>query len=148
MNVLRLSPIPLIALVCCLSFGVVPVRSADRRQAWTDTGAGFASGTLGNSGQNLYVNRRGELETIHRYDIDGNGYLDLIFNDTHDAYFALPVTLAKAGPGHSLQLSELPVEGSSGVIPCDLNGDGFVDLIFLPNSSNVQLDAVNRATQT
>jgi hypothetical protein len=40
-------------------------------QAWTDSGRGFSAGTLGNAGQNLFVNRRGELETIRRYDIDG-----------------------------------------------------------------------------
>lgn len=68
-------------------------------ETWTDTGPTFVAGTLGNSGQNLYVNRRGELETIRRYDLDGNGHLDLLFNSTHDTYHALPATLVAAGPG-------------------------------------------------
>ena len=134
-------------LAASLLLPALAVHAADSRRQWTDSGASFAAGTLGDSGQNLYLNRRGELETIRRYDVDGNGYLDLLFNDTHDSHFALPATLVKAAPGQSLQVSELGVSGSSSVIPCDLNRDGFVDLIFQPNLSNVQMDSVYRATQ-
>ena len=55
---------------------------------------------LGNSGQHLYVNRLGGLETIRRCDLDGNGYLDLMFNCTHDRYCAVRAVLATAGAGH------------------------------------------------
>lgn len=118
---------------------------AESGQSWTDSGSAFSAGTLGNSGQNLYVNRRGELEIIRRHDIDGNGYLDLIFNSSHDRYNAVPATLATAAPGPTLNRTELGVDGSSRVIPYDLNRDGFTDLVFMPNLQNVQRDRASLA---
>src|SRR5262245_11157746 len=93
---------------------------AEPGETWIDTGPTFCSGTLGNSGQNLYVNRRGELETIRRFDVDGNGYLDLLFNSGHDLSFALPAALVTADAQQSLHASELGVDGSTHVIPFDL----------------------------
>jgi hypothetical protein len=122
----------------CLLFCALPGRAADYSQAWTDTGATFALGTLGNSGQNLYVNRRGELEVIRRYDLDGNGSLDLLFNSTHNMYYALPATLVTAAPGPSISASNLALDGSSRVVPYDLNRDGLTDLVFMPNEQNVK----------
>ncbi|MBL9213892.1 MAG: VCBS repeat-containing protein [Opitutaceae bacterium] len=127
-----------LAGLACLLLPVLPLGAADASRSWTDTGPGFAAGTLGNTGQNLYVNRRGELETIRRYDIDGNGWLDLFFNSTHDTYNALPATLATAASGESVAVAGLGVDGSSRVIPSDLNRDGFTDLVFMPNRQNIQ----------
>ncbi len=93
--------------------------------------------TPGNSGQNLYVNRRGELETIRHYDIDGDGWLDLFFNSTHDTYNAVPATFATA-KGTTINLARFGVDGSSRVVPHDLNRDGFTDLVFMPNQQNIQ----------
>ena len=126
----------------CLLLPVPPLPAASL-QTWTDTGAAFSAGTLGNSGQNLYVNRRGELEIIRRYDIDGNGYLDLLFNSSHDGYTAVPATLATAAPGPTVRVTELGVDGSRRVIPHDLNRDGFTDLVFMPNLSNIKEDRVS-----
>ena len=116
------------------------IRAADSHPAWTDSGATFSVGVLGNSGQNLFVNRRGELETIRRYDLDGNGYLDLLFNSTHDTYNAVPATVVTAASGPAVNVAELGVEGSSIVVPHDLNRDGFTDLVFMPNRQNIQKD--------
>lgn len=103
----------------------------------SDSGAAFTAGLLGESGQNLYVNRRGELEVIRRYDLDGNGHLDLLFNSTHDSFHALPATLATWRKGRP-EIELLPVEGSSRVLGADLNRDGWNDLVFMPNRQNVQ----------
>jgi hypothetical protein len=124
-------------LLLCLMLSVVP-GPAGPGETWIDTGPTFCSGTLGNSGQNLYVNRRGELETIRRFDVDGNGHLDLLFNSGHDLSFALPATLVTADPGQSLHANELGVDGSTHIIPSDLNRDGFTDLLFMPNRQNIQ----------
>ncbi|MDB6094991.1 MAG: hypothetical protein JWM32_2553 [Verrucomicrobia bacterium] len=121
-----------------INSGLVRAARGTEPPAWRESGAAFAAGTLGNSGQNLYVNHRGELEVIHRYDLDHNGYLDLLFNNTHDMYHALPATLAVAGPHQTLKAANLEVDGSSRVIPCDLNCDGFTDLVIMPNPQNVQ----------
>ena len=118
----------------------VPSLPAASLQTWTDTGATFSAGALGNSGQNLYVNHKGELEIIRRYDIDGNGYLDLLFNSSHDNYHAVPATLATITPGPTVSVTELGVDGSRRVIPYDLNRDGFTDLVFMPNLQNIKED--------
>ena len=122
-----------------LGFGLLAgMGRAETAPAWTDRGAEFARGTLGNSGQNLYLNRRGELETIRRYDLDGNGYLDLVFNCSHDSYGALPATLVQAAAGRSLTATEIALDGSAQVVAADLNRDGFTDLVFAPSGKNVQ----------
>jgi hypothetical protein len=105
--------------------------------SWTDRGTGFAAGELGDSGQNLYINRRGELETIRRYDLDGNGRLDLLFNSTHDLFNAVPATFATLRDGR-VAATEFALDGSSRVAAVDLNRDGFTDLVFMPNRQNVQ----------
>ena len=135
MNVRRLHFLSTLAAGVLLSPSAVD--AGDTRASWTDTGATFAAGTLGESGQNLYINRRGELETIRRYDLDGNGHLDLLFNSTHDIFNAIPATLATM-QGPTLTTAELAVDGSSRVLPRDMNADGYVDLVFMPNHQNVQ----------
>jgi len=50
---------------------------------WTTRGfESFRQGQFGNAGQNLYVSRAGVLQRIHQYDLNGNGYLDLVFCNT------------------------------------------------------------------
>ena len=52
---------------------------------WTTMGFdGFSKGTFGNAGQNLYVSRAGTLQRIHQFDLNRNGYFDLVFCNDHD----------------------------------------------------------------
>lgn len=131
----RSAPFGLAAGLLAFNFTVA---ASDDDRHWVDTGVAFRAGMLGNSGQNLYVNRHGALETIRRYDLDGNGHLDLVFNSTHDTYNALPATLARSGRDRNLALTELGVDGSSRALAADLNRDGLTDLVFMPNKQNVQ----------
>jgi len=103
----------------------------------TESGAAFRSGQLGNSGQNLYVNPQGALEVVRRYDLDDNGHLDLLFNSTHDRYNDIPATLASVS-NSEVHTNSLNIGGSSKVTARDLNQDGFVDLVYMPNEQNVQ----------
>ena len=125
------------SLAVGLCLFALPLAANSASESWTDSGAEFAAGELGDSGQNLYVNRHGALEVIRRYDLDANGYLDLLFNSTHDIFNALPATMATAA-GRTIHRGELAVDGSSAIIPHDLNLDGFMDLVFMPNRQNVQ----------
>jgi len=118
---------------------------AQAGQSWTDQGRTFAEGTPGNSGQNLYVPAHGGLETIHRYDLDQNGSLDLLFNSTHDIYAAVPATLAMSTADRRMEATRFEVDGSGRVAAADLNRDGFTDLVFMPNHQNVQQDRASLA---
>ena len=108
-------------------------------QTWTeDTFTEFADGQLDTSGQNLYVSHDGTVRTIHHFDLNQDGDLDLIFNSTHDNYAYIPATLCRAGPDRQLKTSPLAVERSSYVQIADLNRDGYLDAAFCPNPSGIQ----------
>ena len=108
-------------------------------QTWIDDSfEDFAAGTLDGSGQNLYVSRDGKIRTIHRFDLNDDGYIDLIFNNTHDRRSFIPATLAVAGADGGVEHSPLAVEGSIQAVFSDLNRDGFLDVVFCPNASGVQ----------
>ena len=98
----------------------------------------FADGKLDAAGQNLYVSRDGALRTIHRFDLNRDGYLDLIFNSTHDNFTYIPATLGLLESSRRVRRAELAVEGSIGVVLEDLNRDGHLDAVFCPNRSGLQ----------
>ena len=108
-------------------------------QTWVeDTFEDFADGTLDAAGQNLYVSGDGKIRSIHRFDLNQDGYLDLMFNNTHDRRSFIPATHATVGPGRTVHHTPLAVEGSRQVLFADLNRDGFLDVVFCPNATGVQ----------
>lgn len=108
-------------------------------QSWVDdTFEDFADGKLDASGQNIYISHNGEIRAIHRFDLNSDGYIDLLFNSTHNADAYVPATLATVAPGRRLTTTPLAVEGSLSAEVSDLNHDGYVDLVFCPNPSGLQ----------
>ena len=56
----------------------------DKRDAWIHRGFDdFCRGRFDDGGSNLYVNARGVIETIHRADIDNDGYVDIVLPNSH-----------------------------------------------------------------
>ena len=52
--------------------------------AWIHRGfEDFASGQFEDGGSNLYVNANGIIETIHRTDVNNDGYVDIVLANTH-----------------------------------------------------------------
>ena len=41
-------------------------------------------GVFSNAGQNLYVSAQGRIQFVHRWDLNNDGYYDLVFNNTHN----------------------------------------------------------------
>jgi FG-GAP-like repeat len=127
----------MIAAVAALA--VLGLRYQDPAPAWIeDSFEDFADGRCDAAGQNLYVARDGTVRTIHRFDLNQDGYLDLIFNSTHDTSSYLPAVSCSVASGRTLQRSTLPVEGSIRVVVDDLNRDGRLDAVFCPNDSGLQ----------
>ncbi|OGD21674.1 MAG: hypothetical protein A2W03_17210 [Candidatus Aminicenantes bacterium RBG_16_63_16] len=132
-----MKPIPLkvLWLVPCLLFLALDVPA----QTWVeDTFEDFRDGKLDAAGQNIYVSRDGSIRTIHRFDLNQDGFIDLIFNSTHDTNAFIPATLAAVGAQRALTTGPLAVEGSIQSVAADLNHDGWPDLLFCPNASGVQ----------
>src|SRR5262245_25526364 len=50
----------------------------------------FRSGEFDAGGSNLYVSRSGTVQTVHRWDVNRDGFFDLIFNNTHDLVYTPP----------------------------------------------------------
>lgn len=111
--------------------GVEPGRLVD------ETFEHFSAGRLGGGGFNIYAARDGTLRTINRFDLNGDGHLDLIFNCTHDTYQMLPATVGVVDERRRGVSHDLPVEGSRRVALGDFNKDGQLDAVFCPNAIGV-----------
>lgn len=112
----------------------VPIRFADEQ--FSD----FSQGTFDDGGHNIYVARDGSIRTINRFDLNGDGYLDVLFNCTHDTYQMLPATIGKVALDRSTESSDLAFEGTQHAVLHDLNHDGYVDVIACPNPIGVHHD--------
>ncbi len=108
-------------------------------QTWVeDTFEDFADGVLDASGQNIYISSTGTIRSIHRFDLNGDGFVDLLFNSTHNDYTFIPATMATLTNDRHINVEQLAVEGSLHAEVEDLNRDGWLDVVFCPNPSGIQ----------
>ena len=112
--------------------------------AWTTRGfEDFSQGTLGNAGQNLYVSRSGALQRIHQYDLNRDGYFDLVFCNSQNKGESPPAYVYLDPLGRPTRL-ELPSSGAMSGAVADFNGDGYDDLLFgmWHNGERTDLNAI------
>jgi len=115
----------------------------------------FIKGSFGDGGANVYVSRNGGIQIINRWDINCDGYLDLLINQDHNSfetvdafiyrgtkegYHSLFPTFWKQLPAFKLfktlnetqkHIDFLPTFGGG---PCkvgDFNHDGYLDVVFV-----------------
>ena len=101
-----------------------------------DTFEDFSAGTLDAAGADLFVTRRGSIRTTHRFDLNADGFVDLVFNSSHDDRRAIPPTCVEFPRGRREPRSlPLPTYGTSAVVIADLNNDGLPEAILLPNDN-------------
>ena len=98
-----------------------------------DTFADFKQGTLSESGAKIYVAAKGNVQLLDRLDVNGDGYLDILFSNTTDGklnainsylYWGSATGFAAA------KRTKLPTHGANTVSVADLNHDGHLDLAF------------------
>lgn len=98
----------------------------------------FRDGEFDASGADLYVTRAGSIKTTQRFDLNSDGYLDLVFNASHDEVRILPPTCLEIRSGtREATPCSLPAPGTSGALIADLNRDGFADAVLAPNNDGV-----------
>jgi hypothetical protein len=114
----------------------------------------FRKGTFGDSGVNTYVSATGGVQMIHRWDLNSDGYLDLVVGQSHNAsdnkdallYWGTPDGPQSIMPPmpelqplgrllHQIRLREkgvtrLVADGGGRSLSVDLNGDGWQDIVF------------------
>ena len=89
----------------------------------------FSRGSMGSAGHNLYVSRAGVLQRIHQFDLNGDGYLDLVFSNDHN-HGEKPPALCYRDPLGRCEAIEIPADGARAGTVADLNGDGYDDLVI------------------
>lgn len=105
-----------------------PVVSDVPRKAWVTEGFdAFRRGTFGNAGQNLYVSKAGVLQRIYQYDLDKNGYFDLVFANCQNHHESAPSYVYSLD---GRRIATLPAQGSRSGLVADLNGDGIQDVVI------------------
>ena len=120
-----------------------------------DTFRDFSRGTLSDSGANLYISREGRIGFVNIFDLNADGFPEIVVNNDHNYYDTPDVLiyhnrrphglrslfnpLAQDAPGfqnlkwtlESLSaITRLPAEGGGKAVLADLNNDGFPELLF------------------
>lgn len=99
----------------------------------------FSKGTFGNGGQNLYVSAAGVLQRIYHYDVNGDGYPDLLFANSQSMGERPPLYVYNSACKTD-EYRELPSGGSYDAVLADLNGNGYDDIIIACQHNGTHTD--------
>lgn len=98
------------------------------KKTWMTEGfEAFRRGTFGNGGQNLYVSKKGVLQRIFQYDLNRDGYVDLVFANCQDHCESAQSYAYSLADG---KRAELPGQGSVCGMVLDIDGDGYEDIVI------------------
>ena len=115
----------------------------DKRDAWIHRGFDdFSRGRFDDGGSNLYVNARGVIETIHRADIDNDGYVDIVLPNSHGYIERAPTSIYQPqlndrDAGGQWPCRDLPNDSGWMSRIVDLDGDGHHDLVVANGENGV-----------
>lgn len=99
----------------------------------------LSKGLFENGGQNLYVSRQGVLQRIWRFDVNNDGFVDLLIANSHD-YNEHPNLYVISDPTGNAALQEVLTQGAQTAAVTDLNGDGFDDLVIASTHDGHHID--------
>ncbi len=112
-----------------------PARAENESIHWVDSSfEAFSRGSF--EPADLYVTRAGAVKTVNRFDLNGDGYLDLVFSSSHDEVRAIEPTCVSVAHGQrSARMLTLPALGTRRAVVADFNHDGFPDVVLMPNNN-------------
>jgi len=119
-------------------FGLLAGSAAVGQQVWRESSyEDFRDGTFNDGGANMYVSAQGRMQTINRWDVNDDGYVDIVLCNTHPIVEALDLAIywGNSRDFSPKRRSYLPVDGAQAVASADFNNDGRLDLA-VANYSN------------
>lgn len=111
-----------------------PAVSIENRPSWIHQGfEDFSQGTFDDGGSNLYVNADGVMELIRRWDVNNDGYVDLVLANNHDIQERGPTVVFRVERGSERGWKSRTLPNDSGHMSSitDLDQDGVADLIVV-----------------
>jgi len=87
----------------------------------------------------LYVSKKGVLQRIWRFDVNNDGYVDLLIANSHDYNEHPDVYIIKDPCGDDL-CQKVLTQGCQAGHVCDFNADGFADVILAANNDGHHSD--------
>lgn len=109
------------------------------RSTWTESSfEDFNDGTFPDARSNLYVSAKGRLQIISRWDLNHDGFVDLVVpsGHTHTEKENTYIYLNHKGNIDARTRIDLPGGGSSAGFIADLNRDGLNDLVVANRSDS------------
>jgi hypothetical protein len=97
----------------------------------------FIDGWFDDAGANMYVSHNGNIQLSNRWDVNGDGYIDILCVNSHPLVEMLDMSIYWGnGKDYSIKNhTYVPANGPMWVTPGDLNDDGELDLV-VANYSN------------
>ena len=124
------------AFLAALALSASPQGRAPKqasRLSWSEsTFEDFADGRLEDGGANTYVSAQGSIQLVNRWDLNQDGFLDLVFSNTHPHKEKLDAAIYW-GNGKDFdgsRLSYIPNDGAQHAAAADLDRDGRLDAVF------------------
>lgn len=98
--------------------------------------ASFKKGTPGNAGANLFVDATGAVRRIAEQDLNGDGYFDIVFPNTHGYIERGPTSIYTRKDGNWVS-HDLPHDSCWRSRFVDIDGDGYEDLLIANGENGV-----------